>query len=133
DADVLDGVVQIDLEIALGVHGEIHQAVARPGVQHVVEERDPRVDLGGAGAVHVQLEDDLRLLGVALHPRLARGGSRSAHGVASMRAMRTDAAAPWASSRSTRESSATWRPASRRPAAEYSMTLRRLTKSSVPS
>ena len=39
DADVLDGVVRVDVQVALGAHVEVDHAVARDLVEHVVEER----------------------------------------------------------------------------------------------
>ena len=39
DADVLDGVVRVDLEVAFGLHRQVEQAVAAERVEHVVEER----------------------------------------------------------------------------------------------
>ena len=43
DADVFDGVVRVDLQIALGVDVQIDQAVAREQVEHVIEEPDAGV------------------------------------------------------------------------------------------
>src|SRR5215471_2608904 len=133
DADVLHGVMEIDLEIAVGLDGEVHEAMLRPRLQHVIEERDPRHDLGGAGAVEPQVERDLRLLGLPLHAPLAPSAARCCrHGFSSVASMRIAAAVPWPSSPSTRASAARCGPASRSPAGAYSMTLRRFTKSSVP-
>ena len=42
DADVLDGVVAVDVEVAGGLHGEVEAAVAAELVEHVVEERQAR-------------------------------------------------------------------------------------------
>ena len=39
DADVLDRVVRVDVQVALRAHGEVDHAVARDLVEHVVEER----------------------------------------------------------------------------------------------
>ena len=41
DADVLDGVVGVDLEVAVGPDGQVEAAVAAELAQHVVEERQP--------------------------------------------------------------------------------------------
>ena len=41
DADVLDGVVAVDVEVARGLHVEVEAAVAAELVEHVVEEREP--------------------------------------------------------------------------------------------
>ena len=40
DADVLDRVVLVDVEVALGLDGDVDQAVAGDLLQHVVEEAD---------------------------------------------------------------------------------------------
>src|SRR5712691_5997805 len=130
DADVLDRVVQVHVQVALGIHGKVHQAVLGPGLQHVVEEGDASLHLGRPAAVQVELQHDLRLLRVALDPRLPVAWL---HALPPVRSMRTAAAAPWPSRPSTRLSSATWGPASASPLAEYWMTLMRLTKSSVLS
>src|SRR5229473_1642167 len=138
DPHVLHRVVEVDLEIAAGIHGQVHEAVLGPGLEHVAEERDARLHLGGARAIEADLEHDLRLLGPALDPALARNlGSglfaRWLHVRPPVFSMRTAAAAAWPSSPSMRASSATCGPASASPALAYSMTLRRLTKSSVVS
>ena len=41
DADVLDGVVAVDVEVARRLHVEVEAAVAAELVEHVVEEREP--------------------------------------------------------------------------------------------
>ena len=43
---VLDGVVRVDLEVALGLHGQVEAAVLAELGQHVVEERHAGVDVG---------------------------------------------------------------------------------------
>ena len=40
DADILGGVVEVDVQVALGADREVEQAVAGEGGQHVVEEAD---------------------------------------------------------------------------------------------
>ena len=60
---------RVDVQIALGAHDEVDHAVARDLVEHVVEERDARGELRIAGAIEVELDADLGLLGVALHVR----------------------------------------------------------------
>ncbi len=49
DADVLDGVVLVDLQVAVGVDGQVEPAVPAELVEHVVEERHAgrHVDLPG--------------------------------------------------------------------------------------
>ena len=76
DADVLDRVVGVDLEVALRLHREVDHAVARDLVEHVVEERDARGEARLARAVEVHGDEDLGFLGVSLDFRGAHGVSR---------------------------------------------------------
>lgn len=55
-AHVFDRVVRVDLEIALRFHGEVEQTVARERIEHMVEERDARVDISLARAVDLKCE-----------------------------------------------------------------------------
>jgi hypothetical protein len=73
DADVLHRVVDVHLDVAGGLDGQVHQPVLGPRLQHVAEERDRRLDLRAAGAVDVQLDGDLGLLGLALDAGLPLG------------------------------------------------------------
>src|SRR5438552_12261251 len=138
DPDVLDRVMEVHLEVAVSVHGQVHEPVLGPGLEHVAEEGNAGLDLGGAGAVEPDLQHDLRLLGLPLDPPLARhlwrpARRRCRHVWPPVPSMRIAAAAPWPSSPSTLASSARCGPASLRPACAYWMTLMRFTKSSVPS
>lgn len=75
DADVLHGVVRIDLEIALGIDGEVQHAVAGHLLKHVLEKRQAGRKLGLPATVEVQANGDLGLAGIAFDT----DGSR-AHG-----------------------------------------------------
>jgi len=66
DAGVLDSVVEIDLDIALGVDREVGEAVFREEVKHVVQKRDSGGDLGVARAVNLEREGDAGFGGVTL-------------------------------------------------------------------
>ena len=44
DADVLDRVVRVDVQIALGADVEVDQAMARDLVEHVLEKRNPGLE-----------------------------------------------------------------------------------------
>src|SRR5205823_2059146 len=68
DGDVLDGVVRVDVGVALRAHREIERAVLAQRVEHVVVEPDAGGDVGGAGTVEIDLNDDLRLLRDPLDP-----------------------------------------------------------------
>ena len=64
DRDVLDRVVRVDLDVALGAHGQVERAVLAERVEHVVEERHAG---GRSSVVPVPSRSistsDLRLLG----------------------------------------------------------------------
>src|SRR2546427_55136 len=133
DAHVLHGVMLVDLDVALRVDREVHQAVLRPRLQHVAEERDRRLHLRGAGAVQVEVKRDLGLLRLALDARLpARRLGAHAVPPPSVRSRRS-AALPCPARPSTRVRVLRCGAAARSPPGEYSMTLDRFTKSSVPS
>ena len=46
DADVLDRVMRVDVQVALALHAEVEQAVLGQVRQHVVEEANAGGDLG---------------------------------------------------------------------------------------
>ena len=77
DAGVLDGVVRAGLEVALDLHVEVEQAVARDRVEQVVEEADPGAALARARAVEVQRQLDVGLAGGAMDLRGAAHARRS--------------------------------------------------------
>ena len=60
--DVLDGVVQVDVEIALRVDREVEARVLAELLEHVVEERDAGRDRRRARAVDDERDVDRRLL-----------------------------------------------------------------------
>src|SRR5258706_717222 len=66
NADVLDGVMRVDVQIALGHHVEVEHAVARDLVEHVLEKRDPGSEFCRAGPIEIEPDANLRLFGVAL-------------------------------------------------------------------
>ena len=70
--------MQVDLGVPPGAHPEVQEPVLPGGLEHVVEERDRRVDRHLAAAVDVQLEQDLRLPRAPLDPRDAAGRRRPA-------------------------------------------------------
>ena len=67
NARVLDGVVLVHVEVALGVDGEVHHAVLAYLLQHVVEEAESGRDVAFAASVEVHLDVDVGFLGGALH------------------------------------------------------------------
>ena len=63
ERDVLDGVVLVDLEVAIGRDRQVEQAVVAERPQEVVVEADPRRDRGVAGAVEAERDGHVRLAG----------------------------------------------------------------------
>ncbi len=74
DADVLYGVVEVDLSIATGMHLEIKEPMAGKKLEHMVEEGNARPDLASSGAVQAEQEGDFRFLRRSLDPRCSMGG-----------------------------------------------------------
>ena len=64
NADVLHGVVVINVQITLGLDRQIYQPVPRHLIEHVLKERHPRIELALAGAVEVDGDFNLGLQGV---------------------------------------------------------------------
>ena len=77
DADILGGVVVIDVQVALGLHGDVDARVPRQEVEHVIEEADPGRDRRRAGAVEIDGDLDVGFLGLALHRALAHRALRT--------------------------------------------------------
>ena len=67
DTRVLDGVMLIDIKVALGVDGEVHHAMLADLFQHMVEEAQTCGYVTLARAVKVHADVDVGLLGGALH------------------------------------------------------------------
>ncbi len=65
DADVFDGVVLIDVEIAFAGEFEIEAAMAGEQLEHVIEKANAGRDLVRAAAVNGEREMDVGLVGVA--------------------------------------------------------------------
>jgi hypothetical protein len=59
DADVFDGVMLIDIEIAAGLNLDVESTVTRHQIEHVIEEPDPGIVLKAALAVERQCDSDL--------------------------------------------------------------------------
>ena len=65
DADILGGVVVVDMQVALGLDRDVDARMARQQVEHVVEKADAGRDRRRAGAVEVDRDLDVGLLGCA--------------------------------------------------------------------
>ena len=72
DADILDGVMLVDMQIALGRDLDIHQRMARQLIEHVVEKADAGRNLAVAGAVDRKFDDNVGFFRRALDLSLAR-------------------------------------------------------------
>src|SRR5207248_4170612 len=77
DPDVFDRVVGVDVEVALGLDGEVEAAVLAELGEHVVEEGEAGADLGLPLPVDGETDADRRLLGGALAARLPTHASTS--------------------------------------------------------
>ena len=71
DADILHRVMGIDMQIAFGVHFDIHHPMTGDLVEHVLEEGHAGLEVGLAAAVEIHADRDLRLKGVACDRCLA--------------------------------------------------------------
>ena len=65
DTHVFDRVVAVDVQIALGVHFQVDQAMACDLLEHVVKKTNTGVQAGLARAVEIQAHGDARLGGIA--------------------------------------------------------------------
>src|SRR5205085_9179640 len=116
------------LDVAGRVHGEVHEPVLRPRLEHVAEKGDRRGHLRTARAVHVEVDRHVGFLRLALDTRLPCWAL--AHRVSSFL---MSAAIPCPARPSSRASVLRCGSAAASPAGEYSMTLERFRKSSVES
>jgi hypothetical protein len=62
---ILDRVVAVDVQVALGLDSQVDRAVAGNLVEHMVEETDAGSQLRLAAAVEVDDHSDLRFSGIA--------------------------------------------------------------------
>ena len=61
DTNVLDRVMGVDMQVAVGLNAQVDQSMARDLVQHVVEERQAGGKPGHPGTVEVDVDADGRL------------------------------------------------------------------------
>ena len=52
----------VDLDIALGAHIQVEQAMAAKRIEHVIEKRHPRIDGGFARSIDVERKRDVGFL-----------------------------------------------------------------------
>ena len=65
DADILNRVMRIDLQIALRFNREIDQAVPRQQIEHVIEKPHAGLDRRCALAVQIECDADFGFLGLS--------------------------------------------------------------------
>ena len=70
--------VRVDVQIALGLHGQVKHAVTRDLVEHVIEERHAGRELGATRAVQIHRDGDRRLFRGPLDAGAPAGGGGSA-------------------------------------------------------
>ena len=85
DADVLDRVVRVDVQVALRLHVEVEHAVPRDLVQHVVEERHAGGELRASAR---RRDSSSTVIFVSAVLRSTRACARGARAVAFMRSRR---------------------------------------------
>ena len=78
DAEILDGVMLIDVEIAGGVDLQVEAAVPREQLQHVIEKADAGADVVAALAFERERQRDLRLGRSSIDYRAAHRTSSNA-------------------------------------------------------
>ena len=71
DADILGGVVVVDVEVADRLHGQVDARMPGQQIEHMIEKADPGRDVGHARPVEVHRHLDIGLLGLALDGRRA--------------------------------------------------------------
>ena len=65
DANIFNGVMRINVQITLGENVHVNHAMSCNLIKHVVEKRQPGIELGLAATVKHQFNGDLRFCGVA--------------------------------------------------------------------
>lgn len=65
DADILDSVMRVDLQITLGFDFKVDQAMTRHLIEHVIEKRYAGGELAQSAAIQVKADADLRLQRIA--------------------------------------------------------------------
>jgi hypothetical protein len=71
DPRIFDRVVEIHLDIAISLDAEVAEAVAGKKGEHVIEERNLRVDRARPLAIDQEIKNDLRLTGLTINFRVA--------------------------------------------------------------
>ncbi len=69
DGGVLGGVMEIDMQVAIGTYLQIDHRMAREAFQHMVQEADAGLDVGLARPIQVEGDGDLGLAGLSFNGR----------------------------------------------------------------
>src|SRR5918999_4211552 len=72
DSDVFDGVMRIDVQIALSFNVKVEHPMPRHLIQHVIKKRQAGVEIGSTRTVEVEGHRDLGFFGVAFDSRRLR-------------------------------------------------------------
>src|SRR5260370_8936801 len=67
DADVLDRVMLVNIEVAAGAHVEIKRAVACNQLEHVVEETDSCGDARPSAPIQIEVQPAVGFVGLAMN------------------------------------------------------------------
>jgi len=65
DADVFDGMMSIDVGIAVALDGQIDQCVCGKEGQHVVEKAESGRDFWFSGSIELERQCNLRFVGIS--------------------------------------------------------------------
>jgi hypothetical protein len=65
NTNILDCMMRINVQITLGLYRQVDQPMACNLIQHVLEERQARFELGGARAIEINRYGNLGLFGAA--------------------------------------------------------------------
>jgi hypothetical protein len=79
DADILGGVVLVDMQVTIGFDRQVETRVARKAIEHVVQETDTSGDIRPARTVQVEQYFYLALPGLTVDPRGTRLRHSSEH------------------------------------------------------
>lgn len=71
DSNIFDRMVIIDMQVPVGLHGEIKPSVAREQVEHVVKKTDARLMVIRPRAIETKSDGNVRFFGISLNGRVA--------------------------------------------------------------
>lgn len=71
NADILDRMMAIDMQIAMAAHFEIESTMLCQSGQHMIEKADPTIEFGLPGAIQIDGNGDIGLTGLAVNAGLS--------------------------------------------------------------